>query len=102
MLLDVFASLAPRKFSKHNGLSKVVESELQDLLRNAKAQGKAVVFMMGGEQPHVLAEKVYLRAPFTDNGLRCGFIRWRESPRASWERERHTWQKRVLLGIQLP
>jgi hypothetical protein len=102
VLLDALSALAPRKRSKEHGLSKIVQSELAALLRQAKAQGQAVVFMLGGAEPHKLAEKVYLQPPFTDYGLRCGYLRWRGSPRQPWAREKLGWSERPCIGLQLP
>jgi len=101
VMLDAIAALAPRARAKQHNLSAIVKSELGALLADAKAQGKAVVFMLGGDSPHILAEKVYLRAPFTDHGLRCGYIRWRKSAADPWARERSE-DKRVCIGLQLP
>jgi hypothetical protein len=102
LFLDSLSALAPRKLSKEHGLSKIVQWELATLLRQAKAQGQAVVFMLGGAEPHKLAEKVYLQPPFTDYGLRCGYLRWRESPRKPWAREKVGWSERPCIGLQLP
>lgn len=102
VFLDAIASLAPRKFAKEYNLSKIVQWELAGLLQRAKDNGQAVVFMLGGGEPHILAEKVYLRPPFTDNGLRCGYLRWRESPQHSWAREKLQWGDRTCIGLQLP
>lgn len=101
VMLDAIAALAPRERAKENKLSPIVKSELCALLRDAKARGQAVVFMLGGDSPHVLAEKVYLRPPFTDHGLRCGYIRWRKSAADPWAREKCE-DKRVCIGLQLP
>eukprot|EP00928_Gymnodinium_smaydae_P069899 TRINITY_DN5372_c0_g3_i2.p1 TRINITY_DN5372_c0_g3~~TRINITY_DN5372_c0_g3_i2.p1 ORF type:complete len:486 (-),score=92.15 TRINITY_DN5372_c0_g3_i2:331-1701(-) len=101
LVLEVYAALAPRHVSKEQGLSPIVKAELASVLREAKAAGRAVVFACGGEDPHKLAEKVYLQAPFTDFGLRCGYLRWRDSPDAPWSREKR-WDARVCIGVQLP
>lgn len=101
VMLESFAALAPRDKAKENGLSKIVKSELSNLLSEAKAQGKAVVFMCGGDNCYKLAKKVYLQPPFTDHGLRLGFLRWRESATEPWARER-SWGDRVIVGLQLP
>merc|ERR1712232_894327 len=100
MLLDVYAALAPRDEARKYGINKVVQSELVALLRNAKARGLAVVFMVGGDRD--LAEKVYLRPQFTEHGLRCGNLRWRDSPRGPWAREKLLWENRYIIGLQLP
>lgn len=101
VMLDAIAALAPRERAKEYDLSPIVKSELYALLADAKARGQAVVFMLGGDNPHVLVEKVYLRAPFTDHGLRCGYIRWRNSATDAWAREKSE-DKRVCIGLQLP
>lgn len=101
VMLDAVAALAPRAQARDHKLSAVVKAELAGLLRDAKARGVAVVFMLGGDNPHVLAEKVYLRPPFTDYGLRCGYLRWREMDTDSWAREKVE-EKRVCIGLQMP
>merc|ERR1711924_361099 len=78
VMLDVIAALAPRECAAEHGLSEIVKAELTALLRQAHADGKAVVFMLGGNKPQTLAQKVYLKPPSTDNGLRCGYLRWRD------------------------
>lgn len=102
VFLDAIAALAPRKQAKEHGLSSIVQWELLTLLREAKSQGQAVVFMLGGKESHKLAEKVYLKPPFTENGLRCGYLRWRESPSHPWAREKLSWYDRMCIGLQLP
>jgi len=102
VFLDAIAALAPRKQSKEYSLRKIVQWELQTLLREAKVKGQPVVFMLGGKESHKLAEKVYLQPPFTENGLRCGYLRWRESPRHPWAREKLSWYDRMCIGLQLP
>jgi len=101
VMLDAIAALAPRARAKEHNLSAIVKSELGALLADAKACGKAIVFMLGGDSPHILAEKVYLRAPLTNHGLRCGYIRWRKSATDPWAREKSE-DKRVCIGLQLP
>ena len=44
---------------KSNSLNKIVTAELANLLREAKARGEAVVFSLGSENPHKLAERVH-------------------------------------------
>lgn len=109
VFLDALAALAPRKLAKEQKLSNIVQLELAALLHQAKAQGQAVVFMLGGKESHKLAEKVYLQPPFTDTGLRCGYLRWRESPwqpwarsNAPWAREKLRYEYRMCIGLQLP
>lgn len=101
IMLDAVAALAPRAQARHHKISCVVKMELAKLLRDAKERGLAVVFMLGGDSPHVLAEKVYLRPAFTDYGLRCGYLRWRERDADSWAREKAE-EKRVCIGLQMP
>lgn len=101
VVLDTLAALAPRDVCKSNSLSKIVTAELATLLREAKARGEAVVFCMGSDNPHKLAERVYLRAPLADYGMRCGCLRWRESAETSWARE-FKWDDRITLCLQMP
>jgi hypothetical protein len=101
VMLDAIAALAPRRLARENGIGDIVRAELVGLLSRCKAEGKAVVFMCGGDDPHILAEKVYLREPFTKFGLRCGNLRWRSSADEPWAREK-PWCQRVCLGLQLP
>jgi hypothetical protein len=99
--LDTLASLAPRRVCKSQGLSEIVTMELATLFREAKARGEAVVFSMGSTNPHKLAEKVYLRAPLADYGMRCGCLRWRASSEVPWARE-VMWDDRHTLCLQMP
>jgi len=101
VLLDTLAALAPRDVCKNNSLSKIVMTELETLLREAKARGEAVVFTLGSDNPHKLAERVYLRGSLADYGMRCGCLRWRESAEASWARE-FQWDDRITLCLQMP
>jgi hypothetical protein len=101
ILLDTLAALAPRDVCKQNGLSSIVTAELATMLREAKARGEAVVFSLGGEFPHKLAERVYLRPPLADYGMRCGCLRWRESADVPWARE-FRWDDRITLCLQMP
>lgn len=101
LAVDAYVALAPRAVSAAHGLSEVVQAELELLLREAKAEGLAVVLQLGGCNPHRLAAKVYLRPTFTRHGLRCGYLRWRPSGKAPWAREQAL-ANRVCLGLQLP
>eukprot|EP00930_Biecheleria_cincta_P098195 TRINITY_DN89877_c0_g1_i1.p1 TRINITY_DN89877_c0_g1~~TRINITY_DN89877_c0_g1_i1.p1 ORF type:complete len:489 (+),score=89.10 TRINITY_DN89877_c0_g1_i1:68-1534(+) len=101
VLLDTLAALAPREVCKSQGLSKIVRSELHTLFREAKARGEAVVFTLGSDVPHKLAEKVYLQPPLADYGMRCGCLRWRESSDVAWARE-FRWDDRITLCLQMP
>jgi hypothetical protein len=101
LLLDVYVSLAPREHVRKHGLGDITKAELVELLREAKKRGQTVIFQIGGDQPHVLAEKVYLQPQIRQFGLRCGYLRCRSSPWASWEREK-AWKDRPLIGLQLP
>jgi len=101
VFLDSLASLAPRERAREHGLSEILKTELLTLLQQSKALGQAVIFAVGGDHPHTLAQKVYLQAPFTDHGLRCGYLRWRESIMQSWAPEKPK-DGRVLVGLQLP
>jgi len=102
VMMDVVSALAPRGAARDHGLSKIVKAELCRLLAESKARGQTVLFLVGGEEPHLLAEKVYLKAPFTDGGLRCGYLRWRETANEAWAREKGHYDGRGCLGIQFP
>jgi hypothetical protein len=101
LYLDMLASLAPREVSKNHGLGDIVKSELAMLFREAKARGEAVVFVLGSDDPRKLAQKVYLRPPLNDFGLRCGFFRWRESAELPWARETE-YEDRSTMMLQMP
>lgn len=101
ILLDTLAALGPRDVCKTHRISDIVQGELATLFREAKARGEAVVFCLGGNDPHKLAERVYLRPPLADHGLRIGFLRWRESADSPWARE-YGWDDRTAIGLQLP
>jgi hypothetical protein len=101
VLLDTLAALAPRDVCKQTGLSAIVKAELALLMQEAKSRGEAVVFHLGGGNSHKLAERVYLRPPIADYGLRCGCLRWRESAKVPWARERG-WDWRIRLCLQMP
>lgn len=101
VLLDTLAALAPRDICKSNGLSKIVTAELHNLLREAKARGEAVVFSLGSDVPHKLAQRVYLRPPLANYGMRVGSLRWRESAGEPWARE-FRWEDRITLCVQMP
>lgn len=101
VLLDTLAALGPRDVSKKEGFSNIVTAELAWLFRQAKEQGEAVVFSLGSEFPHKLAQKVYLRPPLSNWGMRCGCLRWRESGSVPWARE-FKWDDRITLGLQMP
>jgi len=101
VMLESLAALAPRSLACKAGHSEIVKRELLGLLKSAKTEGRAVVFMLGGKDPEKLAEKVYLRPPFTDHGLRCGYLRIRHAGEKSWAREKPV-EDRVLVGLQLP
>lgn len=101
ILLDAVAALAPRAEAREKGLSDVVKAELATFFAQAKARGQTVIFMLGGEEPQVLAEKVYLREPFTDHGMRCGYLRWRRHAADPWARQKES-EKRQVIGLQLP
>jgi hypothetical protein len=99
--LEVVASLAPRDVAKKQGLSEVVKAELTKLMRDAKRRGEAVIMAMGGDEPHTLAQKVYMRKPISDYGLRCGYLRWRASADLPWRREK-AYEDRTCLCLQMP
>jgi len=99
--LEVCASLAPKDVAKAEGHTAIVKAELAYVMREAKSRGEAVVMMMGSDSPHKLAEKVYMRKPIGDYGLRCGYLRWRASAKEPWARE-VKWDDRTCLCLQLP
>lgn len=101
VLLDTLAALAPREVCKEHGFSKIVQAELVSLMRQAKARGDAVVFHVASDEPHKLAQKVYMRSPVADYGIRCGYLRWRESPDSPWAREFRS-DERLALCLQMP
>jgi len=98
--LDAIASLATREAAKEHGLSSIVKAELAALFKSAKDNGQAVVLQLGSDSPHTLAEKVYLRSPLAEYGLKCGYIRWRESEDAPWAREK-PYNDRCCLCLQM-
>jgi hypothetical protein len=99
--LDILAALSTREASKKYGLSDIVKNELANLFREAKSKKQAVVFVLGTEDPRKLAEKVYLRPPLNDFGLKCGFFRWRASPDSPWAREKE-YSDRSTFMLQMP
>lgn len=101
VVLDTLAALAPKEVCRNQGFSKIVTAELEMIFRQAKEEGVAVVFSLGSEFPHKLAEKVYLRSPLADYGMRCGCLRWRESSDVPWARE-FRWDDRITLCLQMP
>jgi len=101
VLLEVVAALAPREIMKKEGLSTVVKNELARVMHEAKKRGEAVVFCLGSDSPHDLAQKVYLRKPIGDYGLQCGYLRWRASADMPWARER-AWADRICMCLQMP
>mmetsp|Transcript_51245 Transcript_51245/g.149077 ORF Transcript_51245/g.149077 Transcript_51245/m.149077 type:complete len:360 (+) Transcript_51245:598-1677(+) len=101
IVVDAYVSLAPRAIAAAQGLNQVVQAEFTQLLERAKAEGLGVVLQIGGNNPHMLARKVYMRPAFTQHGLRCGYLRWRATPQTAWGREQ-PWNQRVCIGVQLP
>jgi len=101
ILLDVYAALAPRTAVKEHGLGEVVKAEFMGLLHRAKKERKILIFMLGGPSPVELAEKVYLKEHYVAMGLRCGFLRWRETPKDSWRRQK-CFDQRLILGLAMP
>jgi len=99
--LDVICSLAPRDVAKADGHSEIVKAELEMLMRESKSRGEAVAFTLGSDRPHLLAEKVYMRKPIGNYGLRCGYIRWRLSSDHAWSRE-SPWEERACMMLQMP
>jgi len=86
---------------KEYGLSDVIKEEFASLLRGAKKEGKILIFMLGGPHPVELAEKVYLKEHYISMGLRCGYLRWRESPELPWRRQK-CYDQRLILGLMMP
>lgn len=101
VVLEIVAALAPRELAKRQGFGEIVKAELARVMQEAKNRGEAVVFCLGSDSPHVLAEKVYVRKPISDHGLRCGYLRWRASADAPWARER-AWADRICMCLQMP
>lgn len=102
LVLDVYCALAPKEHVQRYGLGDIIRQELVALLRAAKERGQAVLFLLGGEQPVELAEKVYLQPWFTSiGGLCCGYFRWKTASDKPWEMPKHH-TKRVMFGLQLP
>lgn len=99
--LDMLAALSTREASKKHGLSAIVKTELATLFKEAKAKGEAVIFVLAAEEPRTLAEKVYLRPPLNEWGLKCGCFRWRASPDEPWAREVE-YGNRTTFMLQLP
>lgn len=99
--LEATAALASREVAKREGLSAIVIAELTKLMRDAKSRGEAVLFCLGSDSPHKLAEKVYLRKPIGDYGLTCGYFRWRRSANVPWAREAF-WEDRPCHCLQMP
>jgi hypothetical protein len=99
--LEVTAAFAPREVAKREGLSAIVIAELAKLMRDAKSRGEAVLFCLGSDSPHKLAEKVYLRNPIGEHGLKCGYFRWRKSADVPWAREA-LWEDRPCHCFQMP
>ena len=99
--LDAYAALAPRRLTDYTSFSAIVQGQLMRLLRQAKENAHAVVFQLGGDDPELLAQKIYLRPAFTRWGLRCGYMRWRESSQEPWAKEK-PWSGRPCIGLQLP
>jgi hypothetical protein len=103
LVLDVYCALAPKEQVQQHVLGGIIRQELVALLRSAKQRGIAVVFLIGGEEPAKLAEKVYLQPWFTSiGGLKCGYFRWKEGPDKPWEPPKLHHTKRIVFGLQLP
>ncbi|CAE7445704.1 unnamed protein product [Symbiodinium natans] len=103
VVLDVYCALAPKDRAKRHNLGPVVKAELSSLLRRSREKGQAVLFLVGGEHPAELAQKVYLQPQFTSiGGLMCGYLRWKPNATAPWEPPKLQGQRRVIFGLQLP
>lgn len=101
IVMDTLAALAPRDICKSHRLSEIVQTELARVFQEAKARGEAVVFCLGTSEPCKLAEKVYLRPPLAVHGMRCGWLRWRDSAEVPWARE-FTLYDRTAVCLQMP
>jgi len=102
-VLEVYCALAPKERVARHRLGPVIRAELRRLLAEAKERGRAVLFLVGGDHPIDLVQKVYLQPWFTSiGGLRCGYFRWKQSTEADWEPPKLMGQKRVIFGLQLP
>lgn len=103
LMVEAYAALAPRDEVQKHGLGDIIKNEFMELLKQAKAQKQAVVFQLGGNAPHTLAEKVYLKPPFTNWGLRVGYLRWRLAccKDSKWAAERPI-KDRSCIGLQMP
>lgn len=99
--LEILAALAPRDVAREKGLSTIVKAECARVMKEAKVRGEAVVFCLGSDAPHKLCEKVYMKPPINDFGLRCGYLRWRSSCDEPWARET-SWDDRTCLCLQMP
>mmetsp|Transcript_2982 Transcript_2982/g.6775 ORF Transcript_2982/g.6775 Transcript_2982/m.6775 type:complete len:364 (-) Transcript_2982:69-1160(-) len=103
IVLDVYCALAPKDHAKRHNLGPVVKAELAALLRRSRDAGQAVLFLVGGERPAQLAQKVYLQPRFTSiGGLMCGYLRWKPDASAPWEPPKLQGQRRIIFGLQLP
>jgi hypothetical protein len=100
LLLDVVSSLAPRDLAKSEGLSAIVKAEIKNVFEQARSRGQAVLLELGSADPHDLAKKVYLPLG-AQYGLRCGYIRWRDSDEVPWARE-GPWADRGCVCLQMP
>jgi len=99
--LEIVAALAPRDLAKQEGHSAIVKAELAKVMRDAKSRGEAVVLTCGSSTAHDFAKKVYMRQPISDYGLRCGYLRWRESADVPWATEKKA-ELRPTLCLQMP
>ncbi|CAE7811274.1 unnamed protein product [Symbiodinium necroappetens] len=103
IVLDVYCALAPKDHAKRHNLGPVVKAEFAALLRRSRDAGQAVLFLVGGERPAQLAQKVYLQPRFTSiGGLMCGYLRWKPDASAPWEPPKLQGQRRIIFGLQLP
>jgi hypothetical protein len=100
LLLDVVSALAPRDLARSEGVTAVVKAEIKRVFLEAKSRGQAVLLELGSGEPHSLAKKVYLPLG-AEYGLRCGYIRWRESGDVPWARE-EKWADRGCVCLQMP
>lgn len=103
VVLDVYCALAPKELVQRYRLGDIIREEMLAVLQSAKHRGMAVIFLLGGEEPFQLAQKVYLQPWFTAvGGLQCGYLRWREGPDKPWEAHALHHTKRLMFGLQLP
>lgn len=105
IFVEAAAALVPRERSDESVLCEVVESEVLAVLREAKAQGHAVIFAVGSI--HGSAREAPIQPSLATYGLRCGHFRWRDckdplvSGSQAWAQDKRG-GRRACIGLQLP